>query len=75
MPGSSCSSRTSRAEPHDEEARELSLKLHGNRAYALAAAGRHREAATEWTKVIELSPQPVPPAYRILLAIDLTRCR
>jgi eukaryotic-like serine/threonine-protein kinase len=62
-----------RAEPEDLAAREIKLKLHGNRAYALAASGRHLEAAGEWTKVIELSAQPVPPSYRIRLAVDLLR--
>jgi tetratricopeptide (TPR) repeat protein len=62
-----------RAEPDDLAVREINLKLHGNRAYALAAAGRHLEAAGERTKVIELSPQPVPPGYRIRLAVDLLR--
>jgi tetratricopeptide (TPR) repeat protein len=62
-----------RAEPGDMEARDYSLKLHGNRAYALGAVGRHREAVTEWTKVFELSPQPVPAGYRIRQAFDLFR--
>ncbi len=62
-----------RAEPHDVAARAVDLKLHGNRAYALAASGRHLEAAGEWTKVIALAPQPVPAGYRIRLAVDLLR--
>ena len=60
-----------RLEPLDEQARELCLKLHGNRAHALAALGRHREAASEWTRVMELSPQPVPASYRIFLSFEL----
>jgi len=60
-----------RLEPNDEEARELCLKLHGNRAYALAGAGKHKGAALDWRRVVELSPQPVPSTYRIRLAIEL----
>ena len=60
-----------RLEPLDEQARDLCLKLHGNRAHALAALGRHRDAAQEWTRVVELSPQPVPASYRIFLGFEL----
>ena len=60
-----------RAEPNDLEARRIKLKLHGNRAMAMAGAGRHRDAAGEWTKVIELAPEPVPAGYRISLALEL----
>jgi eukaryotic-like serine/threonine-protein kinase len=60
-----------RLEPLDGLARELCLKLHGNRAHALAATGRHREAVDEWTRVVELSPQPVPANYRVFLAFEL----
>jgi len=49
----------------------MCLKLHGNRAYALAHAGRHRESAREWTRVVDLAREPVPPEYRIRLAIEL----
>ncbi len=62
-----------RLEPLDELARELCLKLHGNRANSLAATGRHREAANEWRRVVELSAQPVPASYRIFLAGELVR--
>jgi tetratricopeptide (TPR) repeat protein len=60
-----------RLEPLDELARELCLKLHGNRANSLAATGRHREAAAEWKQVVELSAQPVPANYRVFLASEL----
>ena len=60
-----------RLEPLDELARELCLKLHGNRAHALATIGRHQEAASEWTRVVELSPKRVPASYRIFLAFEL----
>jgi tetratricopeptide (TPR) repeat protein len=60
-----------RAEPNDLGARGIKLKLQGNRAIAMAAAGRHREAAGDWTKVIELAPEPVPAGYRISLAFEL----
>jgi eukaryotic-like serine/threonine-protein kinase len=62
-----------RFEPLDDLARELCLKLHGNRAYALSAMGRHREAVNEWTRVLGLSPEPVPANYRIFLAFALLR--
>jgi tetratricopeptide (TPR) repeat protein len=60
-----------RLEPLDELARELCLKLHGNLANSLAATGRHREAANEWRRVVELSAQPVPASYRVFLAGEL----
>jgi eukaryotic-like serine/threonine-protein kinase len=60
-----------RLEPLDELARELCLKLHGNRAHALAATGRHQEAVGEWRRVVELAPQPVPAGYRVFLAFEL----
>jgi eukaryotic-like serine/threonine-protein kinase len=60
-----------RLEPLDELARELCLKLHGNRAHALAATGRHQDAANGWKRVVELSPQPVPASYRVFLAFEL----
>jgi eukaryotic-like serine/threonine-protein kinase len=60
-----------RIEPHDEEARNICLKVHGNRAYALGESGRHREAADDWARVVELSPEPVSPAFRIGWAHEL----
>ncbi len=60
-----------RLEPLDEQARGLCLKLHGNRAHALAALGRHRDAANEWTRVVELSRRPVPASYRVFLGFEL----
>jgi tetratricopeptide (TPR) repeat protein/predicted Ser/Thr protein kinase len=60
-----------RLEPLDDLARDLCLKLHGNRANSLGATGRHREAADEWRRVVELSAQPVPARYRIFLAGEL----
>jgi len=56
-------------EPNDVRTREICLQLHGNRGYALMGAGRNREAADEWVRVLELSPEPVPPHYRITLAM------
>jgi tetratricopeptide (TPR) repeat protein/tRNA A-37 threonylcarbamoyl transferase component Bud32 len=60
-----------RAEPDDREARDLCLKLHGNRAYALGALGRHGEASQDWERVVQLSSLPVPVSYRVRLAIEL----
>jgi tetratricopeptide (TPR) repeat protein len=60
-----------RREPLDEGARQLCLKLHGNRAHALGTLGRHHDAAVAWTKVVALSSQPVPADFRILLAVEL----
>ncbi len=60
-----------RREPLDIGARELCLKLHGNRAYALGTLGRHHDAAVAWTKVVATSIEPVPANYRILLAVEL----
>jgi eukaryotic-like serine/threonine-protein kinase len=58
-------------EPLDLGARQLCLKLYGNRAYALGTLGRHRDSAVAWTRVVELSTQPVPANHRILLAVEL----
>jgi eukaryotic-like serine/threonine-protein kinase len=58
-------------EPNDLSVREICLQLHGNRGYALMGQGKHRESAGEWARVIELSPQPVPPDYRIKLGVAL----
>jgi len=60
-----------RREPLDLGARQLCLKLHGNRAHALGALGRHHDAAVAWTSVLALSTQPVPANFRILLAVEL----
>jgi hypothetical protein len=54
-------------------ARDVALKLHGNRALTLEALGRHRESVEEWTQVVELSNQPVPVGYRISLALALAQ--
>ena len=62
-----------RNEPNDGVARDTCLKLHGNRGYALMGLERHRESAAEWARVLELSPQPVPPTYRVQLAIELLK--
>jgi serine/threonine protein kinase len=62
-----------RIEPNDAEARAVCLKLHGNRGMALGGLGKHRESVVDWTHVVELSTQPVPPDYRIQLAIELIR--
>lgn len=65
--------RDVKLEPNDTIVVETCLKLHGNRALALGAAGRHGEAAREWTRVIELSSTPVPPDCRLNLAIELIK--
>ena len=62
-----------RIEPNDAGAREICLQLHGNRALALSELGKHRESAGDWTRVIELSSQPVPSGYRIGLACELVK--
>jgi hypothetical protein len=62
-----------RNEPNDGVARDTCLKLHGNRGYALMGLGKDGESAAEWARVVELSPKPVPPIYRIRLAIELLR--
>ena len=62
-----------RNEPNDQVARELFLKLHGNRGQALSALGRYRESANDWTKVVELSSEPVPAYHRITLALHLLK--
>ncbi len=62
-----------RLEPLDKLARDLCLKLYGNRGHALSLAGRSRESAQAWRRVLELSPQPVPSSYRIYLASELVR--
>jgi hypothetical protein len=58
-------------EPHDQEARDICLKLHGNRAQALGAVQKHREAAADWARVVALSAPPVTPNYRVALALEL----
>jgi serine/threonine protein kinase len=60
-----------RTEPSDGEARDVCLKLHGNRAYALGWLEKHRESAADWKRVVELAPEPVPYAYRVQLAFEL----
>jgi tetratricopeptide (TPR) repeat protein len=60
-----------RTEPNDAMARLACLRLHGNRGCALSGQGKHRESVAEWTRVLELSDQPVPPRPRIQLAIAL----
>jgi len=62
-----------RIEPHDVEAREVCLKLHGNRGLALSWLGKHRESADDWTRVVELSTEPVPAGYRVRLAMELVQ--
>jgi hypothetical protein len=54
-----------RNEPNDRDLRDFCLKLHGNRAMALGQARRHREAAGEWSCVLELSAAPIPLTDRI----------
>jgi hypothetical protein len=58
-------------EPNDATARDICLKLHGNRAHALGGLQKHAESATEWARVLELSPKPIPDEYRIRLALEL----
>jgi tetratricopeptide (TPR) repeat protein len=62
-----------RSEPNDGLARDLCLKLHGSRARALAAQGKHKESAVDWARVVELSNGPVPVNYRCLLALELVQ--
>jgi eukaryotic-like serine/threonine-protein kinase len=62
-----------KTEPNDADARDLCLRLHGNRAYALADLEKHNESADEWDRVLKLSPEPVPEAYRVRLAIELVK--
>ncbi len=62
-----------RNEPNDGFARDVCLKLHGNRGYALMGLEKHRESAAEWDRVLELSPHPVPPVYRVQMAIELLK--
>jgi serine/threonine protein kinase len=63
-----------RLEPNHQLARDICLKLHANRAQALAARQRHKEAADDWGRVLELSTEPVPPNYRIVLAFEFLQC-
>ena len=60
-------------EPNDALAREVGLRLHGNRALARSELGRHRESVNDWVRVVELSARPVPPDYHIQLAIELVQ--
>ena len=60
-----------RKEPNDHIARGICLKLHGNRARVFTKLQRHAEAAKDWARVVELSPEPVPDEYRVRLAIEL----
>ena len=60
-----------RNEPNDAVARQTCAFLHGNKAYGLSGLAKHRESATEWTRVVELSPEPVPLPHRIRLALEL----
>ncbi len=59
-----------RVEPNDAVAREVCLKLHGNRGNSFSVLGKHRESAEDWARVVELSNPPVPAAYRVRLAIE-----
>jgi hypothetical protein len=59
-----------RLEPNDSGVRGTSLRLHGNKAYALSGKGNHAESAREWERVIELSDQPIPTQPRVRLAIE-----
>jgi serine/threonine protein kinase len=58
-------------EPNDHIARGICLKLRGNRALVFTRLQRHTEAAKDWARVVELSPEPVPDDYRVRLAIEL----
>jgi hypothetical protein len=58
-------------EPNDVQVRDTCLQLHGNRGYARLGLRQHREAAGDWTRVVELSARPVPAEYRVRLAIEL----
>ena len=60
-----------RIEPNDAGARQTCLKLHGNRGFALAAIGKHRESAGEWKRMVDLSTPPAPDDVQARLAIEL----
>ena len=60
-----------RTEPNDAGAREVALKLHGNRGLALGYKEKHRESADDWRRVVELAKEPIPHGYRVRLAIEL----
>jgi eukaryotic-like serine/threonine-protein kinase len=60
-------------EPNDAIARDTCLKLHGNRALAFMALEKHAESAMEWARVVQLSPEPVPPDRRVRLAVELAK--
>jgi hypothetical protein len=60
-------------EPNDAPARRVAMRLHGNRAVSLKDLGRHRESAEDWARVVELSPDPVPPGFRIQWAVELLK--
>jgi tetratricopeptide (TPR) repeat protein/tRNA A-37 threonylcarbamoyl transferase component Bud32 len=62
-------------EPNDAATRELCLKLHGNRAYAFASLGKHRESVADWEQVVALSDEPIPAQYHMELAFGLMRLR
>jgi tRNA A-37 threonylcarbamoyl transferase component Bud32/tetratricopeptide (TPR) repeat protein len=64
-----------RIEPNDVVAREVCLKLHGNRGLALSGTGKHRESADDWKRVVELANDPVPYSYRVQLALELIYAR
>jgi eukaryotic-like serine/threonine-protein kinase len=58
-------------EPNDAIARDTCLKLHGNRALSFSALEKYADSAKEWASVVTLSPEPVPPGYRLGLAFAL----
>jgi serine/threonine protein kinase len=60
-----------RKEPTDHIARDICLKLHGNRALVVTQLQKHVEAAKDWARVVELSPEPVKDEYRVRLAVEL----
>jgi tetratricopeptide (TPR) repeat protein/tRNA A-37 threonylcarbamoyl transferase component Bud32 len=64
-----------RLEPNDAGARRTSLALHGNRAIALSALGKHAESLQEWDLVNKLSDQPAPVKIRAGLGLELARNR
>ena len=60
-----------RKEPNDALARDICLKLHGNRGHALEAQGKHKESAADSARVVELASEPAAASYRIVLAVEL----
>ena len=61
------------AEPARHEFRDASLKLHGVRAQALAAAGRHADSSRDWDRVVALAPEDQRRKYRMHRALEAVK--